>query len=346
MAKNRMTTSDIAKRAGVSRTTVSYVINDVPGPSAATREKVLKVIDELGFKPNIIAQAMKTGRTYTIGLVVSLIGSHSFSRALVAIQKYLRREGYHLLVCDASGGEDEEVEVTLELKDRGVDGMLFVMNSLRDSGKFADVLMEEQVPFVILNRHLDGPYNMVLMDVEGGMFQAVEHLTDMGHERIGLFATSKQRQRAFDFDKGVYKGYQSAMEEKNLPYEDLIFYDDLHSIPYDQIGTLLMERVLNSKEPPTAIITANDSMVSGAIRAALRAGLRIPEDISFVAFDSIGICSLLTPSVTGIEQALAKGGTLAAQSLLELMEEPHKSPILKWIPCEFSPRESSGPKRN
>ena len=124
MAKNRMTTSDIAKRAGVSRTTVSYVINDVPGPSVATREKVLRVIDELGFKPNIIAQAMKTGRTYTIGLVVSLIGSHSFSRALVAIQIYLRREGYHLLVCDASGGEDEEVEVTLELKDRGVDGML------------------------------------------------------------------------------------------------------------------------------------------------------------------------------------------------------------------------------
>ncbi|SEF05197.1 transcriptional regulator, LacI family [Streptomyces sp. 2112.3] len=327
------TMTDVARRAGVSVATVSHVLNDTRPVRPDTRAAVLGAIDELGYTPNTLARSLVTSRTRSIGLAVSAISNPYFTEILQGVEAGALEAGYSLLITDPHDDPQHERKVVQLLHERRVDGMI-VAPSAEPAG-MVEYLARREVPTVFLDRLVGDDHDQVCAENTGPVRQLVEHLAALGHTRIGLVAglpglsTTTER----------VQGYREGLRACGLPFAPELLAGGNSEAAGAQDAT---RQLLAAPEPPTALITANNAMTIGTLRALRELGLDVPRDIALACFDDFSWADLFTPRLTAIAQPSKDIGAAAVRLLLERLAQPDRPPRTVRLPCTFVHRTSCG----
>lgn len=342
----RVTSQQVAKKAGVSRTTVSFVLNDVPGTniSEETRARVLRAAAELGYVPNAAARSLVSGQTLTIGLVVShaehLQVDAYIPQLLYSISHTSHQHGYRVLLETVE--DVSRTDAYLELvRGQRIDGLI-VLN-LRSDDKQLPELIRRNFPVVLIGfRQWEGLEEKIFAvetDDLAASRQATQHLIALGHTRIAHITFSPENYYA---TQSRHRGYRLAIEAAGLEYNPVLVQFGNYSAAS---GYTAMQRLLNRKPYPTALFAGNDTIALGAMAAIHEKGLCIPQDIAVVGYDDIPTAPYMTPPLTTVRIPAVEQGRLAVELLSNLMRgvSPKHSHIR--LPAPLVIRESCGSKQ-
>jgi LacI family transcriptional regulator len=331
--------ADVARHAGVSVATVSHVLNDTRPVLPHTRQAVLDAIDELGYTPNTLARSLVTSRTHSIGLAVSAISNPYFTEILQGVEAAALEQGYSLLIADPHDDPAHERKVVQLLHERRVDGMIVAPSA--DPGGLLAYLTRHRVPTVLLDRIVDAPadgaprFDQVCAENAEPTALLVTHLAGLGHRRIALvaglpgFSTTAER----------ITGYRHGLASAGLPYDErLLVHGDSESAGAEQATATL----LSLATPPTALVTGNNAMTLGALRALRAHGLAVPDDIALCCFDDFAWADLFSPRLTAIAQPSKDIGAQAVRVLLERLAAPDRPARTVRLPCALVHRTSCG----
>ncbi|MEV8034676.1 LacI family DNA-binding transcriptional regulator [Streptomyces sp. NPDC086182] len=330
---------DVARRAGVSIATVSHVLNDTRPVLPGTRQAVLDAIDELGYTPNTLARSLVTSRTRSVGLAVSATSNPHFTEIFQGVEARTLEHGYGLLLADPHDDPGHERKVVRLLHERRVDGMIIAPSATPDA--LVRYLGQHDVPTVFLDRLVDPPagsdfrHDQVCAENTGPMASLVTHLAERGHRRIGLVAglpglsTTAERMT----------GYRHGLAHAGLPYDErLVAHGDSRAETAEEAT----HRLLSLGAPPGALVTADNAMTVGALRALRDRGLSVPDDIALCCFDDFSWADLFTPRLTVIAQPGRELGATAVRLLLERMASPRLESRTVRLPSAFVHRTSCG----
>lgn len=330
----KLTLEDIAKQAGVSRATVSRVVNNYPHITAEVRERVQTVIQESGYRPHKIARSLASRRSGVFGLVIPHVASTILTNPyfLYLIDSITRATNHNdlTLALFLFHSTDEQERVAKSIFNTSLlDGVVITADRREDS--FVRQLLEHGVPVVFIGRpgpNVDVPY--VNVDNENGGYMATTHLIQRNRRRVAAIT-------ALDNTAGDdrYAGYLRALEAHGLPFDESLIADGDFS---QESGYSAMQTLL--KASPDAVFVASDLMAFGAQRAIRDAGLRIPEDIAMVGFDDLPQAALAEPALTTIRQPISQLGPVAIQLLTEVIEQPHDVVVPRVLPVELVLRVS------
>ncbi|MGC9409041.1 LacI family DNA-binding transcriptional regulator [Streptomyces sp. DZ1-3] len=334
------TMADVARSAGVSVATVSHVLNDTRPVLPNTRRAVLDAVEELGYTPNTLARSLVTSRTRSIGLAVSAISNPYFTEILQGVEASALEHGYGLLIADPHDDPAHEREVVRMLHERRVDGMI-VAPSAEPKGLVA-YLGRHRVPAVFLDRVVEVPkgdgaprFDQVCAESAEPTARLVGHLTGLGHRRVGLVAgrpgLSTTRERI--------TGYRHGLAAAGLPFDERLL---VHGDSEADGGARASAALLSLAVPPTALITANNAMTIGALRALRDRGLSVPGDVALCCFDDFAWADLFTPRLTAIAQPSRDLGAQAVRLLLERLAAADRPARTVRLPCAFVHRTSCG----
>lgn len=304
-----VTIRDVARLAEVSIATVSRVINNSTAVRPATREKVLRVIDETGYRPNLTARRLSVGRTRTIGIVLPFLTLPSFVERLRGIQSVLSEEEYDLLLVSAELPERIEESIDTLLVRGGVDGAILVAQI--PSKNQIERFRMGQLPLVLIDaRHEQ--ISHVFVDDEAGGYEATSHLLQLGHRKIAFLSDRLDNPFGFVSMRHRFSGYLRALAKWEVPFQP-----DYHQQgelggreAYHRAYSLLMLR-----DRPTAVFAASDVHAVGVLKAAHELEIRVPEDLSVVGYDDIRDAEYL--DLTTVRQHLFESGVRGAQILME-----------------------------
>ncbi|MGI8908965.1 MAG: LacI family DNA-binding transcriptional regulator [Rubrobacteraceae bacterium] len=326
---------DVAERAGVSASTVSHVMNGTRKVSDGAREGVLSAIEELGYRPNLLAKGLKTRRTFTVGLLISDIQNPFFTSVVRGVEDVALSRGYHLFLCNTDEDPSREDEYITELANKGVDGLIVASSAPRHN--HASRLRAENVPFVFMDREVEGvDADAIRVDNRLGMRLIAEHLTELGHERIAMISGPLDRASGHE----RYRGLKDALAEPGPGLDDaLVRFGDFRT----SSGQEGARELLSLTPPPTALVTANNQMTLGALLEIRDLGLRIPEDVSVVGFDDAEWASLVSPPLTTLAQPTYELGVRAMRLLLKRIEDPDGDMERLLLEPELVVRESTAP---
>jgi DNA-binding LacI/PurR family transcriptional regulator len=338
MPRRSATSHDVARLAGVSRATVSLVLNRVPGASISepTRRRVLAAASELDYHVNAAGRSLRRQRTGTIGLIVrrppGRLAADAFLPPVIeGITSVIGPAGLRLLLEPL----DPERPVTyLNLVREGhVDGLIFGTHP--DDAEIAGVHAED-LPIVLWGQLPESELHFVDVDNVAAAGSAVEHLVALGHTRIGCITNTAPR-GALGEAAGRLSGYRAALEAHRLPAgDDLVRFGN-----YDErSGAEAMRSLLRLARPPTAVFVASDEVALGALHAAKEAGLRIPADLSLVGFDDIPVIRYIAPALTTVRVPAREIGASAARILLSMLGGGAAEPSV-LIPTELVIRGST-----
>jgi LacI family transcriptional regulator len=330
------TLNDVARRAGVSTMTVSRVINESGYISQATRARVNEAIAELGYVPNALARQLRSKKSRTVALVVTDILNPFFTTIASGVEDTARARGYAVMFCNTYESEAEEAAYVRVLIERQVEGVLLVPAG--GLGTSVLRLAERGMPTIVLDRHVrDVETDEVRADSRTGAYEAVRHLTGLGHRRIAVLTGPEGVSTSMD----RVDGYRQALAEAcpDGTCEQIMFGEFNEASGYS-----MARRALEEGPRPTAIFAANNFIAFGALRALREAGLRIPEDISMVVFDDLPPGWVLDPFLTVVSQPAYEIGTRAAQLLLDrLAGDDPEGPRSIVLPSELIVRRSTAP---
>ncbi|AXI76708.1 LacI family DNA-binding transcriptional regulator [Peterkaempfera bronchialis] len=304
--------ADIAAQAGVSEATVSRVLNGKAGVSAATRQTVLAALDVLGYERPTRLRQRSAG---LIGLITPELNNPIFPALAQVIEQVLSRHGYTPVLCTQTPGGSTEDELVEMLVDRGVSGIVFVSGLHADTTAAHDRyarLAGRQVPFVLINGYserISAPF--VSPDDRAAMRMAVQHLVELGHERIGLAVGQRRYVPVLRKMEGFTAALQSILGQTREQAESMVHHT-LFSVEggHAAAGALLDKGC-------TAIVCGSDMMALGAIRAVRQRGLTVPQDVSVVGFDDSPLIAFTEPPLTTIRQPVEAMATAAVDALLE-----------------------------
>jgi DNA-binding LacI/PurR family transcriptional regulator len=311
------TIQDVAKRAGVSHSTVSRVLNQnatsIP-ISEETRQKILEVVQELGYQPNMIARSLRTQRTQMIAVMIGDISNAFYHPIVRAVQDMADRRDYDVLISNSDHIYEHEQRFLETVLRRPVDGIIMAPHCLttEDLDKF---IQRSAIPVVALGAQVKHP----LVDVIGGTsepatYEAIQWLIrEKGHRRIGFMSTLGNMPPG----PSRFNGYKRAMEENRLIVEPGFLQQGEFTI---EGGRHAMQAFLKQANPPTAIFAANAPMAIGAILAAQSAGFRVPDDFGMMGFDDIPEATIVSPKLTTITRDLPQIGRQLADVLFERID--------------------------
>ncbi|WAC71265.1 LacI family DNA-binding transcriptional regulator [Roseateles sp. SL47] len=306
----KVTLGMVAEASGVSPSTVSRILNGTAVVSQDKKDAVDRAIAELGFVPNPIARLLAGGRSQSVGVVTQTLDSPYYGVALRGIEEVLGPAGYCPLFASGHWNAKEEQRCIDTLRSRRVDGMIVLTGRLSDE---ALRKMAKEMPVVVTGRSLKatGLYALNFNDFEGARL-ATDHLLAQGHRKIAFISGDPVHPDAQE----RLRGYRAALEAAGIKYKPALV---LPGMFHEDSGVLAVEQLINSREPFTAIFSANDQMAFGASLALYRRGIRVPEDVSIVGFDDLAGAAHSIPPLTTIHQAGLELGRCAAQALLELL---------------------------
>lgn len=339
MSKKNVTIKDVARHAGVSTATVSYVINGSVPISQQTHQRVMAAIQELDYHPNAIARRLQGKRACTLGFILPSgerpVSDPFFLELLAGIADETAQQDGDLLLSTCPKDCSETIIYRQWIKTKRADGFLIV--DTRQQDKRLAYLLDEGFPFVAFGRSLeaqDFPY--VDVDGEVGIYEGMQHLLSLGHRHIGLIGLPKTLVCASHREKG----YRRAMVEAGLQVDQgLIVEGDL-----SQKGGYLAAKSLLSLSPrPTAIFAGSDLMALGALRAIQEQGLVVGRDVSVIGFDDIPLASQAHPSLTTIRQPVYEIGRLICRMLISLLRGEPLDQRQIIIKPTLIVRESTGP---
>jgi LacI family transcriptional regulator len=337
-----MKLEDIARKAGVSRSTVSRVINGENYVSPKTREKVLAVIEQEGFSPNPAARMLVTQRTQVIGVVIThplqeLFSSddpYYFPMIIQGIAETTQQRDYAMLLWLANYGEDNERFHQRVLKNRLMDGVI-VVASVKGGESLLENLRENQTPFVLIGRPWQPESNINYVNADNVMAarQVVLHLLNLGRRRVGTITGDLENVDGQD----RLLGYESALKATGIPHDPNLVAEGRFS---RDGGYMAMQQLL--KQDVDGVFTASDITAMGAMQAIKEAGLRIPEDIAVVSIDDLPTAQLTDPPLTTVRQPIFQKGAYAASLIIDLVEGVVESPVQTLLPTQLVIRQSCG----
>lgn len=305
------TINDVCKLVGVSKATVSRAINAKGQVKESTRKAVFAAMQELGFKPNRLAQALATNSSNSIGLVVSNFDGNYFGALLKQAAKAVEDAGKQLIVTDGHDDPQREIAAIDSLVDRRCDAIVLYSRSLSEQD-FTDLKQRISVPIVVINRQLkEKAAHAVSFDQYHAAQLAVNHLLDLNHQQIACItsplnsATGQMR----------LKGYLNALAERGIVVNQQIIIEGSNRI---NSGYLACKNILATGEAFSALFAGNDNMAIGAIKALFEAGLKVPDDVSVIAIDNETVSAFLSPSLSTVELPIVNITDTAMQIALDL----------------------------
>ncbi len=304
-----VTIKDVARESGVNVSTVSRALNSVYGVHRDTRKHVLAVAARLNYRPNRVARGLVTGRSHTLGLIVSDIRNPFFAEVARGAEDAARSANCDLVLCNADLDPEKQMNYVRSLMEKRVDG--FLMNSVAALSRGQQrELASCGIPIVLLNRSAArGLFSTVHADNEGGGKLAAQYLLRLGHRHIAHVTGPRQHGNMTD----RARGFVSVLQEHSGPAPAVV-----HGEISFEGGYRLTQKLLDQYPLTTAIFAANDMMAFGAARAIWEAGKRIPGDISLIGFDNLDISVVLHPPLTTIHQPKYETGQAAVEILLRL----------------------------
>lgn len=317
------TIRDVARRAGVSIATVSYVLNGRGAISAETRERVLQAAEDLNYHPNAFARNLKMRKTLTLGVFITRFGGSFYEEILEGIHDAVLKTDYELIVCPDSRAKRRI------LTNRQVDGAIVFDSKVR-----SDILVRlasQQFPIVVLDRDLEADYLFpLLIDNQRGAAQAFHHLYDQGARRIFFVAGALD---SFDNMERMRTFLDEAAEHQ-APIR--CYHGDFT----EASGYEVARTIVAAGDLPDAVFCANDQMAIGFLRAMKESHLRVPHDVALVGFDDIPVARYMQPPLSTVGTSRFAWGSLAAHELIDFLETG-KQPHLSRISVELIQRESS-----
>jgi LacI family transcriptional regulator len=319
------TIQDVAIRAKVSITTVSRVINNSPHRvNRVTRERVLKTIKEMDFRPNALAQGLITKRTMTVGVIIPDISNPYYAEIVRGIQDTADDEGYAVILQNTDRRMERIIQHIHLFREKRVDGIIFSGGIIHGYEPLS-ALREFSQRIVVIGRH-EVDFPAVRVDNIGGATLAIQHLVDLGHQRICFINGPEMSTSAID----RLQGFKNALAQNGIPFEDsMVKRGNLTP----ESGYQAAKELLEMPDRPTAVLASNDLMAFGAIQAARDLGLSVPGDLAMVGFDNIQLSSYFYPTLTTVEIPMYNLGT-AAMKMIVNMASDNSFDRYKW----FKPR--------
>ena len=335
----RPTQHDVARMAGVSRATVSYVLNDQDGGripiSAETRQRVLDAIADLGYEVDARAQALRSGETKTIGVLLPLYENPFFWQMLVGISAEAEAHGYSLLLAHNPLTPEQENQSIRELAEQRVDGLIMLIGFKQLSEQVTAQLKRSARPIVEISGSLS-EFDYVHQGYGAGTLALMAHLLELGHQRIGFVYGVDVPEQGYD----RLEAYRQSLANAGLPYDDSLVICCGQRL---EDGYRAALELLKRADRPTALLTINDLQGIAALRAAADLGLRVPADVSIASFDNIPFASYSVPRLTTVTGSPEQNGRDAVRLLLRRLAEPNWAPEVIESGWQLIVRESTGP---
>ncbi len=293
--KRQVTIKDIARKLGVSISTVSRALKDHPDISVKTREAVKELASILGYKPNMIALNLKHSRTNTIGVLVPEVEHYFFSSVLNGVEEVAYKNDFSVMVFQSNESYMREVLITQNFLTNRVDGVLASFSKNTHDFTHFKKIIENEIPMVFFDRergelHADS----VIVDDYSGAYQAVSHLISKGCKRIAFYSAP----RHLVLGKNRLEGYKAALEDNGITYSpDMVYSCDT----FDE-AEKISRSILKKHDRPDAIFAVNDLTAIGAMKVAKKLGLRVPDDIRLVGFENSRSSWICEPELTTVDQ--------------------------------------------
>lgn len=303
---------DVAEHAGVSVATVSRVLNNSDSVKPDTFQKVMAVIEEMGYKPNAIARSLKVKNTKTIGIMIPDISSHFYPEVVRGIEDVANMYEYNVVLCNTDLKREKELKYLDVLTEKQSDGIIYMSNIITD--QLADSFQNLKIPVVLISSEYE-ELPTVLIDNVAASNKMVKYLIQKGHKRIGMIAGQRN-----DYIAGIsrVKGYYKALEEAGIPLEEsLLVYGNYRFKSGYEGG----KKLLTQENRPTAIFCASDEMALGVIRAATELKLSVPTDLAVAGFDNIDMAEKICPSLTTIAQPMYEMGAVGMRLLTKILNK-------------------------
>lgn len=329
-----MTLEDVARRAGVSRATVSRVVNGVGPIAERTRVVVTAAINELGYRPDMHARSLAGGKTGVVGALTEGLGSSYLNMIVKHFDAALASYGLELMLC-STRFRGPEADYVARITNGIVDGLLIVCPTAL--GSYIEDLQRRQFPHVLVDVEDDtGRSIAVGFDNEGGITTAVQHLLSLGHRRFG-FVTGKLQSAAA---RERLDAYTRVLQAAGVPAADSLVVEGDWT---EQSGNAAGTRLLSSPSRPTAIVVSNDLEGLGVLRAARDLGVDVPAELSIVGCDDIPEAASVHPSLTTVRQPLSEIGRNAARLLHQQITRPGTVATGTRIGAQLVVRETTAP---
>jgi DNA-binding LacI/PurR family transcriptional regulator len=328
------TISDVVKLSGLSKTTVSRVINNHPYVSKENREIVLNSIKELGYVPNPSARRLRGQLTTTIGVIVPRIVNPFFSYLVNAIEQAAFKQGYQVLISQSNEDKNKELAFLNLLKTKQVDGIIMtsiendwvVIESYKQYGSILlcnDYVNQDVIP-------------MIRLDQVKGAYLGVRHLIEKGHQKIAYCTGGLFDEEGKGKDRN--HGFQKALTEAGIKVNPKWIFIDQHTI---EDGKRIMKQIVEMNDRPTAIFTGSDQVAGGMIIEAKEHGLTIPEDLAIIGFDDQPIAEILDPKLTTIRQPVDELGEKSIEVMIDMLQNPDMEIENYELPIELIVRKST-----
>jgi LacI family transcriptional regulator, galactose operon repressor len=332
-----VTVANVAQRAGVSPATAARVLSGSGYASPGARRAVLEAAKEIGYVPNHIARSLRTRRTQLAGLLIGDVENSFYSVIAKNVESVAKDAGYHVVLCNSNDDPETEDQYLRLLDGMQVDGLIITPTGRNQ--RHLRRLSDKGTVIVQIDRMVEGlSADAVLLDNKAGAMEAVSHVIAAGHSRIGLLTgprdvlTARERR----------EGYERALREHGIPVRPELIKDGsfLHDHAIEAATALL-----GSSPAPTAIFAANNVLAEGCFLALADLGLRVPRDVSLVAFDDVPWMSMVRPQLTAIRQPVADMARSAAELLLRRLRDNTPVPSTSVFRSELVVRGSVAPIR-
>ncbi len=313
---------DIARVAGVSKTTVSRVINNQLSVKEDTRIKVLDAIEKLNYIPNQAARNLVSRKSGVIGVIYNVLNISVYLNLANLLEKYAAQYNYNVVFCSSNDDYNSKLRYAQYFTGGAADGLILFGSDVKDT-EIVQKIINSKLPLVIIENHFnDIKVNNIIINNFSGAKTAVEYLIGLGHKKIAHISGNVNHRAASE----RLNGYIEALEENGISYnKDYVIYTDAG----DKSGSQAVEKLIFLEEPPTAVFTFNDLQGYEAIQRASELGVRVPQDLSIVGFDNI--CEMLRfiPSnirLTSMRQPIEKVAQAAIKLIIENINNPEVEP--------------------
>lgn len=305
-----ITIYDLARKLNISPATVSRGLKDHPAISKKTKKRIFDLAKEMGYRSNNFARNLRKQTTNTIGVIVPRLNSYFMSTVIAGMERTANDEGYNLIISQSSESGQKEIASARTMFNNRVDGLLVSLAyDTEDVGHF-DVFMKKNIPLIFFDRVIDNKNCVnVLIDNRKAAYEATRHLIEQGCKRIVHITATPKRNVYVD----RLQGYKQALSDHNIKYkDDYVIISNLSQ----EAGAAAAETIKQMKPLPDGVFVANDNCAVGCMLALKQSGIRIPQDIAFVAFNNDPVSTVVEPNLTTINYPGYEMGEIAARNLI------------------------------
>lgn len=305
---------DVAKEAGVSIATVSRVLNDIDVVNEDTKKKVLDAIKKLGYRPNIVARSLKTQRTKTIGILIPDISSQFYPEIVRGAEDVSHIYDYNVILCNSDFDSDKEKEYLRVLKEKMVDGVIYMSSSLDE--EIINTINELDLKTVLVeSKDKNENFPSVTIDNVSAIHSGTKYLIEGGAKRLAYIGTDTKVMNAWG---ERYIGFEKALKEAGLEKdEDLVFFDTLKV----KSGADAVKKFIESGKKFDGIVCASDEIAMGAINELRDNGIRVPEDVSVIGFNNNNAGAIFYPKISTVSQPSYDMGSVAMRMLIKILNK-------------------------